>query len=496
MYVDDSRGKKVTKKPIFFPYCQTKQKKIARHLENKQKDEDEVKKFIFLPKEIVISTSKRTTQLLTRRVTSRIHTKASVVVRKDLKPVLREDDVTRLIRFDELVIIYANEMTEKYRNPRHFDMIRQRMRLIRRFLLIMKKIDKEITDLSSIFDPKFSDNTLIAINEAARFNAITCNYKAPTVVSEDYKRKNTNDFLKLLTQKNLYKYQQERDRVPGSNEEKVTLPSMDDMELLHSHITLIRKQSLFDIQKTFSTEAFYELAETTLMSIQLYNRRRAKEEERILIEDFNFYQGIDDNTDKDLFRALHDESRQIARQYVRFTIRATTCITLNSREQEVSDLASFMGHAEKTHKEIYRQPVISRDILRMSRLLEIAQGADSETDSDSDSQVDEMNNPKEQLKTHTCERIQENERNRKNEPALQSPLSPVSSTIKPVSLQTPLHESCPIAEQHKEINDDIDEPIGLDMVGTSPPQEPFELFPSTSSKITGNIQFYKIPYNY
>lgn len=42
---------------------------------------------------------------------------------------------------------------------------------------------------------------------------------------------------------------------------------------------------------------------------------------------------------------------------------ATTCITLNLEEQEVSDLANFMGHAEKIHKNIYRQPLLNRDFL-------------------------------------------------------------------------------------------------------------------------------------
>lgn len=57
------------------------------------------------------------------------------------------------------------------------------------------------------------------------------------------------------------------------------------------------------------------------MSIQLFNRRRAGGVERILIEDFNCYQGIDDETNKDLFKSLDPKSRQIATKYVRFTIR-------------------------------------------------------------------------------------------------------------------------------------------------------------------------------
>lgn len=212
------------------------------------------------------------------------------------------------------------------------------------------------------------------------------------------------------------------------------------------------------------------------MLIQLFNRRRAGEVERILIEDFNSHQGIDEETDKDLFKSLNNKSKQVAKKYVRFTIRgklnrtvpvlldnnlldcvkiilkyrehagvpvenpyvfgiqgrlerefkylracnlmrkfselcgaehperlrgtklrkhiATTCITLNLEEEEVSDLANFMGHADKIHKDIYRQPVMSRDILRMSRLLEVAQGAGSGTESESDCEIDETNTNK------------------------------------------------------------------------------------------------------
>lgn len=43
-----------------------------------------------------------------------------------------------------------------------------------------------------------------------------------------------------------------------------------------------------------------------------------------------------------------------------------------------------MGHAEKIHKEIYRQPIKSREILGISRLLETAQGEDEYTDDSDD----------------------------------------------------------------------------------------------------------------
>ena len=53
---------------------------------------------------------------------------------------------------------------------------------------------------------------------------------------------------------------------------------------------------------------------------------------------------------------------------------ATYCIQLNLNDVEVSDLATFMGHSEKIHKNHYRQPLATRDILRISQYLEAVQG--------------------------------------------------------------------------------------------------------------------------
>lgn len=63
---------------------------------------------------------------------------------------------------------------------------------------------------------------------------------------------------------------------------------------------------------------------------------------------------------------------------------ATVCVSLNLSEHQVTDLANYMGHAEKIHKDIYRQPLASREILGRSKLLERAQGANDEMDNEDD----------------------------------------------------------------------------------------------------------------
>lgn len=61
---------------------------------------------------------------------------------------------------------------------------------------------------------------------------------------------------------------------------------------------------------------------------------------------------------------------------------ATICVKLNLEEKKVKELANFMGHDVSIHKKIYRQPLVTHDILR--KLLEAAQGREDKMENSSD----------------------------------------------------------------------------------------------------------------
>lgn len=52
----------------------------------------------------------RCVMIMGRKVKCRLHPFANIVLRKTVFPVMREDNVTRLIRYDELLILYANKL--------------------------------------------------------------------------------------------------------------------------------------------------------------------------------------------------------------------------------------------------------------------------------------------------------------------------------------------------------------------------------------------------
>lgn len=425
----------------------------------------------------------RTLLVMGRKIEGRIHPEASDLLRKVVFPVLREDSVVRSIRYDRLLILYANKMCCKYRLQHQHDRIRSNLRLLGRFLIVLKERNKNINEFSNLYDTDYFDDVIYAINQVAGFDEINQTYKTPATaynlgslikkianicITDCIKRKdkekkiNTEEFLNILNEdlativnKTVSETQQEQCR-----RKKVELPSKEDIKIFHNYLTKKRRLAFENLNKEFSILAWNSLIETTLTSIQLFNRRRAGELERIFIDDYNTYERIKD----DSFAYLSTEAKHIAKNYVRFYIRgklgrsgpvllsqemisaielilkyrkkvgvpddnkylfgipsnnsrmkylracalmrnfsnecsakfpatlrgtslrkhvATNCINLNLSENELTDVADFMGHSKEIHKQHYRQPIISREILRMSHILEKAQGIEETNDCNS-----------------------------------------------------------------------------------------------------------------
>jgi hypothetical protein len=96
---------------------------------------------------------------------------------------LRDDSVSRVIRYDELAINYANKLCEKFQDPHFYDMIRQKLCQIGRLLLEMKNQNDEIDDLFSIFVPDNYDNCLKAIRTLAGLNEFGTGFKTPSLAT-------------------------------------------------------------------------------------------------------------------------------------------------------------------------------------------------------------------------------------------------------------------------------------------------------------------------
>lgn len=445
-----------------------------------------------------VSKTERLVMVKGRKVSARVHERASDLVRTHLYPYMREDNIVRGIRYDKLITLFSNKQCDVYSaHPHMYQMVRARVRLLGRFVQAIKERNNNIKEFADVFQPRNYDDALHAVRIVAAFNSTTRTFAHPSVASNlgtllkycgaiirsEYIRlelssdqRRVEDFLKLHEEDygaSINRVVMET-QLQNNRHKTVVLPSSDDIRKLHDHLKIEREKYYQQLDQQFSQESWRKLAEATLTSLQLFNRRRAGEIERTLLADFSSYQTIDKVADKDAYQGLSREGQVLAKKYVRFMIRgkrgrpvpvlipsnflncmllirdnrsnagvseendylfglpgkdhdrkkylkacdllrsfsgkcdaqvpsslrgtqlrkhiATKCISLNLSENQVSDLANFMGHADKIHKDIYRQPILQNDILKISKLLEIAQGTQGQAQSDEESSSDEEEN--------------------------------------------------------------------------------------------------------
>lgn len=250
----------------------------------------------------------RYVKVLGRTVACRIHHTASSILRRVVFPVMREDSVTQIIRYDELLIAYGNKMCLKYRLQHQHDMIRARLRLLGRFLVSLKEIDNTVTDFISIYDPKRYDNCIKTVHNLAQFDDTSHTYRTLYIASalgtlikqvgqilksmcikqqEINRPTMVENFIKLFEEDYLISVNKAIHETQGhrNRQKRVVLPTMNDIKILNSCLKHERIKA-FNTLKTdgFSITAWRILAETTLISTMMFNRRRAGELERLLIE--------------------------------------------------------------------------------------------------------------------------------------------------------------------------------------------------------------------
>ncbi|KAJ8930123.1 hypothetical protein NQ314_017113 [Rhamnusium bicolor] len=118
---------------------------------------------------------------LGRRLRSSLHENACDLLRDKVFPILREDDTIRDIRYDELLIRYANDLCTKFASRPHcYSLIRSKIRMVAQFLSRIKKIEPTIDNLSDVFHPRHYDKIVQIINMMGKYNKETGQLEAPS----------------------------------------------------------------------------------------------------------------------------------------------------------------------------------------------------------------------------------------------------------------------------------------------------------------------------
>lgn len=248
-----------------------------------------------------------------RRVLGRCHSEASRKMRIEILPVLQEDNVTKAIRYDRAIILYGNSMCKRQVHQHQNDYIRGHLRLLGRLVLALRNKNSEINNLAAAYAPQFYRIVIDAINDVAQLDYKKNMYKHPSnaftlgsclkkigkildvtymIDKNSMKRKDVNDFMKIydidfsgtvnkVVTETYTKIQRQK---------KTILPRTSDIKILNNYLRRNIEKNSKILSKKFSYEAWKSLAEVTLIAIQVFNRRRAGETERILIDDYKNYE--------------------------------------------------------------------------------------------------------------------------------------------------------------------------------------------------------------
>ncbi|XP_074108562.1 uncharacterized protein LOC141533538, partial [Cotesia typhae] len=263
-----------------------------------------------------------------KTIEARMLSTANDILRLVVFPVLQEDEIVRLIRYDWLIILYGNKLCIKYTAHYQHNMIRARLRLIGRLLFAAKQINSTITQLADLFHPKCIQTVINAIGQIARINYLKNTCEVPAVAlnvvtyirqiavmleteyvvrEEDQLQKQVANFLKV--------YNSEMSIA-------VNKVANESQAQLKRHKVVILPMSE-DIQKLIIYIKTSWLAASKLVAAYLlvFNRRRVGDVQNITVSDIDRLQSIDKHADKEEYNALDDEGKKIARNYYRIEIR-------------------------------------------------------------------------------------------------------------------------------------------------------------------------------
>lgn len=198
----------------------------------------------------------------------------------------------KTIRYDELIIKYANELTEKYTVHHQDDLIRSELRLLGRFLIEVKSLNTSITELKDIFKPNLFDVCVEALRKTAHWDDSLIWFRTPAVAQhlttliKKCGKTQQAEFIKTQSEEAIkqLKYFLELwdedirfvnknaldDQCTQKRSKKVQLPLKDDIKKLYLFLKNKMLDAIRELENEFSLGCWNDLVKSTLIFIQIY----------------------------------------------------------------------------------------------------------------------------------------------------------------------------------------------------------------------------------
>lgn len=384
---------------------------------------------------------------------------------------MHEDEEVLAIRYDWIVITFGNDLCLNYSPHYQHAMIRTKLRSAGKLLLASRNICPNINDFDSLYYVKNCNIVIDAIRMITKFDANTKTFESPgtaaalvTLVNtigelliiecmkedDEDKEKSVERFLKVFMKDAKHKILKivNRSRLKAQREKIENIPSTDDVARLATYLDHERETCFMELTEQYSFEDWLYLAQLTLMSILVFNRKRVGDTQNMLVDDFHRREIITERCDavpkntRDLIKSRmkvrgklyrtvpvllkhnFDDCLELLLRYRKdagvpenneflfglsskcgrirvidagalfrkfsdlcgaenpSSLRGTNlrkhfasmCATMELSDNDLTNVAKFMGHSNEVHKAVYRHNPLQQEVVQMSTLLEVAQG--------------------------------------------------------------------------------------------------------------------------
>lgn len=267
---------------------------------------------------------------INNRAMNLVHHKATPYF-KTMVAVMDNDVPGFIVRNDELLVRFGNDEAFRYRAvTQSYGGVRQNLRSMARLLVHLRARSSQISQMRDIFRPEHLDICYESINALGNFNADTDLYATPSTAlqtgrvvvnvcdawinlcirrkliedqkeAEDWKKIFEIEFPKFIGKTVAETFTHNR-----IAKGPVKLPIMKDIFQVSKHVTEVRQKShKFLKSQKFDAVHMKRLMKSTLVSIQLLNRKRPMELQRMRISAFkNSIEQLNEKSHPDFYPRL------------------------------------------------------------------------------------------------------------------------------------------------------------------------------------------------
>ncbi|KAL4710136.1 hypothetical protein ACJJTC_016538 [Scirpophaga incertulas] len=329
------------------------------------------------------------------------HLKVDEKLKTTVFPRMRADKISLVAKSDVLICEYASQYLKTHREQHFVNVVSRKMREMAKLLIELRKSKPTIINFFDALKPEHYDDFVAATKIVGKFDAEKDRFDSPTFA------------MNIATS---IKHQAATDLNKKKWNKITIIPLANDLKILKAYLRKKSEQSAKKINEGSYTVATYiELLETVYCRVLLLNRRRPGELQRLYLHDYLENDTMLSNEKYEEFdRALTVSERILVKKFKRVVIRgkrgrgvpvlfteevqndiktllsqsnlgqknpkaisstrlrkhlATLSQVFSMTENDMEQLATFMGHTNEVHRKSYRLPDDVYQTAKISKLL-------------------------------------------------------------------------------------------------------------------------------